>query len=241
MIRFEILLPLFYNDGRPVERENFVQTDDEPVQKFGASSTDSVVVRGHWLYQSTIYHDQLIRVRIDIEDTPENWQAVRDVKEALKTRFQQLDIWITAHRIEIVWLSKTEEVFMHAVPTVQIIAAGLAGIYGTVALVGGCVGYATKGSTASLVAGVISGILLLLCAAGTSFRPNLGLIGAAVIALLLAGRFTAVLVQNSSKLPAWLSEGAGVTAYIMVVGGVLVLVAAGLALLAGSTESSAAT
>ena len=32
MIRFEILLPLFYNDGRPVEREKFLQTDDELVQ-----------------------------------------------------------------------------------------------------------------------------------------------------------------------------------------------------------------
>ena len=29
MIRFEILLPLFSNDGRPIEREKFVQTDDE--------------------------------------------------------------------------------------------------------------------------------------------------------------------------------------------------------------------
>jgi len=130
---------------------------------------------------------------------------------------------------------------MHSVPTVQIIAAGLAGLYGAVALVGGCLGYATKGSTASLTAGVISGVLLLVCAAGTTFRPHLGLIGAAVIALLLAGRFAAVLAQNSSKLPAWLSEGAGITAYVMVVGGILVLVAAGLALLAGGTESSSAT
>ena len=46
MIRFEILLPLFYNDGRPVEREKFLQTDDELVQLFGATSTDTVVVRG---------------------------------------------------------------------------------------------------------------------------------------------------------------------------------------------------
>ncbi len=44
MIRFEILLPLFYNDGRPIEREKFLQTDDELVQQFGATSTDTVVV-----------------------------------------------------------------------------------------------------------------------------------------------------------------------------------------------------
>jgi hypothetical protein len=75
MIRFEILLPLFYNDGRLIEREKFLQTDDEIVLRFGAASTDTVVVRGQWLYQSTRYQDQLIRVRVDVEDVPENWQA----------------------------------------------------------------------------------------------------------------------------------------------------------------------
>jgi hypothetical protein len=102
MIRFEILLPLFYNDGRPIEREKFVQTDDELVRLFGAVSTDTVTVRGRWMYRSTLYHDQLLRARVDVEDQAENWQAMRDLKERWKVHFDQLDIWITAHRIEIV-------------------------------------------------------------------------------------------------------------------------------------------
>jgi hypothetical protein len=101
MIRFEILLPLFYNDGRAVEDRKFVETDDELVALFGATSTDAVAVRGHWLYQSTIYEDRLIRVRLDVEDTSENWQKMRGIKEVLKQRFEQIDIWISAHRIEI--------------------------------------------------------------------------------------------------------------------------------------------
>lgn len=102
MIRFEILLPLFYNDGRQIEPEKFLQTDDELVRLFGATSTDTVVVRGRWLYKSTIFQDRLIRVRLDLQDTPENWQSVRAFKETLKSRFDQLDIWITASRIEVV-------------------------------------------------------------------------------------------------------------------------------------------
>ena len=101
MIRFEILLPLFYNDGRPVESEKYLETDDELVRTFGAASTDTVVVRGRWLYQSTIYQDRLLRVRVDVEDSPGNWQAMRQIKEVLKKRFDQIDIWITAHRIDI--------------------------------------------------------------------------------------------------------------------------------------------
>jgi hypothetical protein len=102
MIRFEILLPLFYNDGSPIEDQKFLETDDDLVAAFGATSTDTVAVRGHWLYQSTIYEDCLIRVRIDVEDAPDNWQRMREIKEVLKLRFQQIDIWISAHRIEIV-------------------------------------------------------------------------------------------------------------------------------------------
>ena len=102
MIRFEILLPLFYNDGRQVEPDRFLATDDDLVARFGATSTDTVAVRGQWKYQSTTFSDQLIRVRIDVEDAPENWEAMRQIKEILKTRFDQLDIWITAHRIDVI-------------------------------------------------------------------------------------------------------------------------------------------
>jgi len=55
MIRFEILLPLFSNDGTPIDQGKYVETNDELVEQFGATSTDSVVVQGHWLYQSTLY------------------------------------------------------------------------------------------------------------------------------------------------------------------------------------------
>ena len=102
MIRFEILLPLFYNDGRPIEPEKFLATDDDLVQTFGATSTDQVTVRGQWKYQSTVYSDQLIRVRVDVDDTEQNRDAMNAVKETLKARFEQLDIWITAHRIDII-------------------------------------------------------------------------------------------------------------------------------------------
>lgn len=102
MIRFEILLPLFYNDGRPIEPEKFLATDDELVTTFGTTSTDQVTVRGHWKYQSAVYSDQLVRVRVDVEDLAANRDAMQAFKETLKLRFDQLDIWITAHRIDVI-------------------------------------------------------------------------------------------------------------------------------------------
>jgi len=61
-----------------------------------------IIVKGHWIYQSTLYEDKLVRVWIDTEDIPSNLEFIRNYKEILKERFQQLDIWITAQQIEVI-------------------------------------------------------------------------------------------------------------------------------------------
>jgi len=49
------------------------------------------------MYQSTLYQDQLIRVRLDLEDRPENWEAIRALKEVLKSRFEQKEVLAKSH------------------------------------------------------------------------------------------------------------------------------------------------
>jgi len=93
---------LYYNDGSKIEEEKFVETDEELLAQFDATSTDSVIVRGRWIYQSTLYEDKLIRIRIDAADIPSNWAFFKQYKETLKDRFQQEDIWITAHKITVI-------------------------------------------------------------------------------------------------------------------------------------------
>ena len=102
MVRCALLLPLYYNDGRTMAPEKFLHTDEELVAQCGATSTDSVVVSGRWMYQSTLYEDTLMRVRVDGEDLPVYWDFFRSYKEILKQRFAQEDIWITASRIEVI-------------------------------------------------------------------------------------------------------------------------------------------
>ena len=125
---------------------------------------------------------------------------------------------------------------MNGAPTVQIIAAGLTALYGLISLIGGYIGYAKAGSTASLIAGGVSGILLLLLAAGVCFRPFWSLSAAGIVALALVGRFASVLFADKN-LGQTLNAGKGITAFVMIVFGATVIVAAGLALLAGHTEA----
>lgn len=100
--RYEILLPLNYNDGTVIEQEKFDLTNQELLDRFGAVTFDSIIASGHWLYKGVLYKDQLLRFRIDAEDTEDVRDFFFKFKNVLKKRFQQLDIWITAYNVEII-------------------------------------------------------------------------------------------------------------------------------------------
>jgi hypothetical protein len=98
--RYEILLPLNYNDGRLIEPEKFDQTAEELCDRFGGITQDTVRITGTWKYGGTRYRDELLRIRLDTNDPTAN-AFLQAQKQIWKQRFQQIDIWITAYNIEI--------------------------------------------------------------------------------------------------------------------------------------------
>jgi uncharacterized membrane protein (UPF0136 family) len=123
---------------------------------------------------------------------------------------------------------------VNSMSALQVAAITVTALYGIVSLVGGTIGYINKGSIASIVAGGIAGVLLLICAVGVPRLPAWSLGGAMLIALLLAGRFAGTLMKSQDSLGETLSKGPGITAVVMIVGGVLVLIVSALALAMGS-------
>lgn len=99
--RFEILLPLAFNDGRPVPREFLAETAAEIQARFGGVSWEPQVIEGIWRSGGVDYRDRLNRIFVDAEDSPENRQFFVNLKARLKTRFEQLDIWLTVHPIDV--------------------------------------------------------------------------------------------------------------------------------------------
>jgi hypothetical protein len=99
--RFEILLPLNYNDGAAIEPDKFDQTAEELCERFGGVTEDTLRTTGTWKYGGTHYRDELLRFRVDSED-PQATAFFRDNKDSWKKRFRQIDIWITAHEIEVI-------------------------------------------------------------------------------------------------------------------------------------------
>jgi uncharacterized membrane protein (UPF0136 family) len=118
-------------------------------------------------------------------------------------------------------------------PAMHLAAAVVTGLYGLISLVGGIIGYMKANSVASLVAGGICGILLILCAVGIPRLPTWSLGGAMVIALALVGRFGGTLMKSQDSFSDLMSKGSGITAMTMIVGGILVLAVCGLALAQG--------
>jgi hypothetical protein len=100
--RYEILVPLLFNDGSPVPEALLVETFAELRQKFGAASWETQTVQGAWESQGTLYRDNLTRFFVDVPDLPEHRVFFKDFKQKLKLRFNQLDVWITSHPVDVI-------------------------------------------------------------------------------------------------------------------------------------------
>lgn len=101
------------------------------------------------------------------------------------------------------------------------IAVALTAAYGLIALIGGLIGYLMAGSLASLIAGGVSGLLLISSALVARQRPAAGFIAALILSFLLVARFINAAITAGSLAP---------VAAVMILGGVAVLAAAALAL-----------
>ncbi|MEY2931632.1 MAG: Transrane protein [Pseudomonadota bacterium] len=103
----------------------------------------------------------------------------------------------------------------------QTIAIAVAASYGVLSLAGGIMGYVKAKSRASLIAGGLSGLLLVGGALLAISNPVVGLTIVAVVSAALVGRFAKSAMR----------KGSSPVAYVMVGGGLIALATAGFALL----------
>ena len=100
--RYEILLPLRFNDGGPVPDDLIGQTILELRERFGAVSCETQTIRGVWQSQDQVFRDDLVRTFVDVVDTVEARDFFVQFKQRVRERFQQIDIWMTTYPIEII-------------------------------------------------------------------------------------------------------------------------------------------
>jgi len=104
MRKYEIYLPLKYNDGKDIEPEKIKQIKQELVAKFGAITVSSLwsPYQGTWKYGGVEYIDDIIKVEIVTSNDRLTKGFLKDFKERLKESLQQIDILITTHGIQVI-------------------------------------------------------------------------------------------------------------------------------------------
>lgn len=92
-------------------------------------------------------------------------------------------------------------------------------IFGALTIVGGVIGYVKAQSVPSIIAGSITGILLLIAGYILPEHRAAALVTAFVVSLLLAGQFVPKLIRTGKVMPA------GLMSILSVIGIVVVIVA----------------
>ena len=92
-------------------------------------------------------------------------------------------------------------------------------VFGALTIIGGIVGYLKAGSVASIIAGSITGVLLLVAAFLLPEHRTIGLATALIISLLLAAQFVPKFLRTGRVMPA------GMMSVLSVIGIIAAIVA----------------
>jgi uncharacterized membrane protein (UPF0136 family) len=92
-------------------------------------------------------------------------------------------------------------------------------VFGVLTILGGIVGYVKAGSVASIIAGSIAGVLLLVAAFVLPEHRMVGLATALIVSLLLVAQFIPRFLQTGRVMPA------GIMSVLSAIGIIVVVIA----------------
>src|SRR6184192_3817224 len=99
--RFEVLLPLQFNDARDVPAEWLADAVFEVVEQFGGASYETQHIEGHWRGGAVLYKDNLVRLVVDVPDTAGNRRWMKAFKRRWKIKLEQVELWMISYAITV--------------------------------------------------------------------------------------------------------------------------------------------
>jgi hypothetical protein len=99
--RYEVLLPVRFNDGTEVPEEILGEAVNEIVDQFNAVTFHRQAAEGHWRHDDILFRDDLALLVVDVPDTAKNRKWMKSFKERWKERLEQLEIWMVSYPISI--------------------------------------------------------------------------------------------------------------------------------------------
>jgi hypothetical protein len=98
--RYEVLLPLNFNDGREVPDELLAEAGEIRTH-FGAVRYETQRIEGQWHQEGVLYQDELSCIVVDLPDTAKNRKWKKQFKARWKEKLAQLELWMVSYLIEI--------------------------------------------------------------------------------------------------------------------------------------------
>jgi hypothetical protein len=91
---YDVFVPLFYNNGSPIEPAKFQDLQSRLLERFEGLTYFPQANHGFWKFGDMTYRDDIVIYRVISQDSAASRQYLRNLKEHLKREFDQLDILI---------------------------------------------------------------------------------------------------------------------------------------------------
>ena len=100
MKEYDVYVPLYYNDGGPVEPEKLQWLQEILLDHFGGLTFFPQPNRGFWRMAGVTYRDEIVVYRVLGAAGEESRRFLEDLKERLREAFDQEEILIVQRDVE---------------------------------------------------------------------------------------------------------------------------------------------
>lgn len=100
MKEYDLFVPLYYNDGSPVQGETLLELKRRLLDQFDGFTFFPQANEGFWRAGGVTYRDEIVIFRILATDAPEARRFLSELKEDLKRELNQEEILIVERDVE---------------------------------------------------------------------------------------------------------------------------------------------
>jgi hypothetical protein len=100
MKEYDLFVPLYDNDGRPIETEKLQQLRDTLLDHFGGLTAFPQPNKGFWRMGNATYRDEVVIYRVVAADARESREFLVRLKRRLEEELKQENLLIIQRDIE---------------------------------------------------------------------------------------------------------------------------------------------
>ena len=100
MKEYDVFVPLYYNDGSPIESEKIFELKKRLLDQFDGLTFFPQPNEGFWRAAGVTYRDEIVVFRVLATDPAEARRFLAELKEELKRELKQEEVLIVERDVE---------------------------------------------------------------------------------------------------------------------------------------------